>query len=416
MTARAPEELPLPSSEWSWESNWRITKKPGATDKDGWEYASRMERFTVKDRTPKPEKAWNDKARRRKWSRVMRRDSRVGKTAQFMEATPKIQKGLRSIHTVRIRIEEVVKKAPDAMQEPQMIRLVDTVRSNMLETLNTLNKLDASGLNASQVAVIKKLRNDLQKEQAAIENAVSACEVKQPSPPGSLKASSLGNRSHLTCPSPTFNRPITPSPSPVTGRHPAHSSSRNVSGTTSLGNSPMRGGRQAATSGSNGSMHVDGPKLTRGLPVLSETMSSSRSESRLVTASTYSSPGVTSGGRNVPLSLSVSNLNSDSAVDGVFMKRTEQEKIILQKLKPVDQATVQGHIIEERAVAIEEIHKGLVEVNEMFNDLSKIIKDQQVDVDTIFANCDESHAKTAEAFSQIVEADRLQQESACIIS
>jgi hypothetical protein len=36
-------------------------------------------------------------------------------------------------------------------------------------------------------------------------------------------------------------------------------------------------------------------------------------------------------------------------------------------------------------------------------------------VDTIFNNCEESHAKTAEAFSQIVEADRLQQE-ACVIS
>jgi hypothetical protein len=39
MPARAPEELVLPSSEWSWASNWRIDKIPGHTDVEGWEYA-----------------------------------------------------------------------------------------------------------------------------------------------------------------------------------------------------------------------------------------------------------------------------------------------------------------------------------------------------------------------------------------
>jgi hypothetical protein len=33
------EEFSLPGSEWSWASNWRIDKKPGLTDDDGWEYA-----------------------------------------------------------------------------------------------------------------------------------------------------------------------------------------------------------------------------------------------------------------------------------------------------------------------------------------------------------------------------------------
>jgi hypothetical protein len=39
MPSRPADELQLPGTEWSWESNWRITKKPGGTDKDGWEYA-----------------------------------------------------------------------------------------------------------------------------------------------------------------------------------------------------------------------------------------------------------------------------------------------------------------------------------------------------------------------------------------
>ena len=66
---------------------------------------------------------------------------------------------------MRVRIEQVVKQAPEAIHEPQMIRLVDTVRENMLETLHMLNTLDSSGLTHAQVAVIKKLRHDLEKEE-----------------------------------------------------------------------------------------------------------------------------------------------------------------------------------------------------------------------------------------------------------
>ncbi len=106
----------------------------------------------------------------------MRRDTRGNKTAQFIDSMPAIQKGLRSIYALRTKIEDVVKQAPDALQDPQMIRLVDTVRQNMLETMNLLNHLerDSTGLSVSQVAVINKLRNDLQKEQDAIENALAA--------------------------------------------------------------------------------------------------------------------------------------------------------------------------------------------------------------------------------------------------
>jgi hypothetical protein len=39
MPSKPPDELIVPSNEWSWESNWRIIKKPGATDRSGWEFA-----------------------------------------------------------------------------------------------------------------------------------------------------------------------------------------------------------------------------------------------------------------------------------------------------------------------------------------------------------------------------------------
>ena len=99
-----------------------------------------------------------------------------------------------------------------------------------------------------------------------------------------------------------------------------------------------------------------------------------------------------SGGRNQPLDLGKlasggrRNDGSTGAEDGVFVQRSAQEQVILDKLIPIDEATVQAHIIEERSEAIEQIHKGLVEINEMFTDLSQMIKQQESEVATISNN------------------------------
>jgi hypothetical protein len=44
----------------------------------------------------------------------------------------------------------------------------------------------------------------------------------------------------------------------------------------------------------------------------------------------------------------------------------------------VDEATVMQSIIDEREVEIKKIHKGIVQVQDMFVDLSRIVKEQQV--------------------------------------
>ncbi len=102
--------------------------------------------------------------------------------------------------------------------------------------------------------------------------------------------------------------------------------------------------------------------------------------------------------------------------DGVFVDRHQHELMIEQRLKPVDEATVMAEIIEERAVEIQKIHKGIVEVNEMFADLSKFVKGQQGEIDAIFQNADEAAAKTKEAFEQVVQASQLQKDGNCAIS
>ena len=52
----------------------------------------------------------------------------------------------------------------------------------------------------------------------------------------------------------------------------------------------------------------------------------------------------------------------------------------------------------------------------MFADLSRIVKEQQLLIDTIDDNVDESHAKTLDAYDNIVQANILQKEGNCIIS
>lgn len=86
--------------------------------------------------------------------------------------------------------------------------------------------------------------------------------------------------------------------------------------------------------------------------------------------------------------------------DGDFVDRTTQELMIEQKLIPIDESTVMQEIIDDRHTEIvkvrleflcsgclldhnnvcffSQIHKGLVELNEMFTDLSRMVKEQEV--------------------------------------
>lgn len=111
----------------------------------------------------------------------MRRDSRVGLAAQFQEAMPKIQNGLRSINAVRMRLEMVARAAPEELHKKQIANLVESVRNNMHETLELLVRLDTTaGANQKHSTVIKKLKHDLAKEEAAIDAVVKLAELNNP--------------------------------------------------------------------------------------------------------------------------------------------------------------------------------------------------------------------------------------------
>lgn len=184
------DEIELPGDEWQWATNWKISKMPGVTDADGWEYASRFSRFKRQDRAPRSEAVWS-RARRRLWIRIMRRETTV-KASDISKVLPKIQLGLSSVHSARIKIEEIMKHAPEASDSDQMRSLVTSVNRNIADIISVIDQAEknfnqdadtspnignrgppkqAGGSNNSP-AVLKKLRNDVMKEQAAIERAL----------------------------------------------------------------------------------------------------------------------------------------------------------------------------------------------------------------------------------------------------
>eukprot|EP00604_Paraphysomonas_vestita_P002809 CAMPEP_0174818838 /NCGR_PEP_ID=MMETSP1107-20130205/1739_1 /TAXON_ID=36770 /ORGANISM="Paraphysomonas vestita, Strain GFlagA" /LENGTH=301 /DNA_ID=CAMNT_0016031295 /DNA_START=507 /DNA_END=1412 /DNA_ORIENTATION=- len=301
--------------------------------------------------------------------------------------------------------------------------------------MNLLNHIDTTTLSADKIAVINKLKNDLQKEQDAIESAINSSQKNSQFQPLTEKRRSNIGTGLSRVPSSSSATQLNSSSNSLSSSYTRNGIAASPGGI--IPPSPKRG---IPTRGSSSNVNTNGtsngnslsgigngtPKIGRGIGISSQRSNSNMTpngtplnEGRYIaTSSSSTSSGVVSGGRNVPLSLSFSNISpsSDGSEDGMFVQRTEEELIIEQKLIPIDEAEIQARIIEERSAAIEEIHKGLCEVNEMFTDLSKFIKNQQGDVDKILLNTEESHARTAEAFSQIVEANRLQQEANCIIS
>ena len=65
---------------------------------------------------------------------------------------------------------------------------------------------------------------------------------------------------------------------------------------------------------------------------------------------------------------------------------------------------------------LRQINKGIAEINDMFNDLSLLVKAQDIEVRQIYDNIEESNEKTKEAFAHIVEASKLQRDGQCSIS
>ena len=70
---------------------------------------------------------------------------------------------------------------------------------------------------------------------------------------------------------------------------------------------------------------------------------------------------------------------------------------------------------KERVEQIEAMNKGIVEVQEAFTDLNRLVRQQSVDIQAIFENTEESAEKSKAGLESIRKAERLQREGCAIM-
>ena len=143
-----------------------------------YKYRSRSSRFKSNDRRPKAEGLWSDRARRRLWCRIMRREVGLNRNTDLTKVMPRIQQGLGGIHAARVRIEDIMKQAPEAAQSEQMQSLVASVRKNIADITSILDQTEKQQGAGPHVAVIKKLRNDVVKEEVSEDSFAFAFDQK----------------------------------------------------------------------------------------------------------------------------------------------------------------------------------------------------------------------------------------------
>ena len=405
-----PEEFELPKEGevYCWSGNWKLEKRcsvspPGVVaaaataggggggeagagvDREGWTYASRYSRFGEPERSPKPEARWNDGARRRLWTRTMRKEFSKGsgvarelQMADMSRIIPRMQHGLEKVNEARKKIEMIMKQAPQAAQSEQMLANILSVRKTIADITSILEQLErAQGPGSAHIASIKKLRRELTKEEIAIERALyggNGGNGGGGGGGGSQKAfpplSRTGSGGSISSRDSSFARPGVDGSS--SGKFPGGGSSLSSS------SSSVKGGSQ-------GAFHPS-----------------------LLTHSGSSGNGLGPGGddaSNVSLSLD----------DGSFVEQSTHDRLISQKLLPVDEAAVMQDLIEERGEEISRVHKGIVEINAMFVDLSRIVGEQGLLIESIWSNVDEGNATTRDAFKNIVQADRAQRGGNCAV-
>lgn len=390
-----PDEISLPGPDWGWSSNWKYEVKAGITDREGWEYASNPSRYDTPGRTPKPEKLWSDTSRRRLWTRAMKKKE-APPIHTFAETTPKVQNGLKNIHLVRVKIEEIMMNDLDAADSSEMLALVAPVKNNILHICRLLDVVEERGVTASELTVINKLRNDISKEESAITRAVSR--------PGSRPAKLPGGFTPLQ-----KNSTFAGSSSSILGGSTA-TSDRSLKKNHSMAEMPPPANdgflplQKNSSFGKRGVATGSGTSGTGGMDA----------------AAAAASNGVKRGtAGSFDPSLLSSTASPTSPGEGMFVPRSgydqRQVQVIEKKLKPVDESEINLSLIEERTQRIEEMNRDIVRVKELFTDLSILIKEQEVEIERMAENIDESHARTATAFGQIMEANELQKES-CAIS
>jgi hypothetical protein len=113
----------------------------------------------------RPSKLFHRSQRKRLWSRIMRRGVGISKSADTGSIMARIRNGLIGVNSVRKRIEDIMREAPDAVDSEKMMVLVSSVQKSIMDISTALDQVEKQPGAENQMGIIKKLRNDLLKEE-----------------------------------------------------------------------------------------------------------------------------------------------------------------------------------------------------------------------------------------------------------
>jgi hypothetical protein len=95
----------------------------------------------------------------------MRRGVGISKSADTGSIMARIRNGLIGVNSVRKRIEDIMREAPDAVDSEKMMVLVSSVQKSIMDISTALDQVEKQPGAENQMGIIKKLRNDLLKEE-----------------------------------------------------------------------------------------------------------------------------------------------------------------------------------------------------------------------------------------------------------
>eukprot|EP00616_Rhizochromulina_sp_CCMP1243_P013021 CAMPEP_0118993344 /NCGR_PEP_ID=MMETSP1173-20130426/54910_1 /TAXON_ID=1034831 /ORGANISM="Rhizochromulina marina cf, Strain CCMP1243" /LENGTH=385 /DNA_ID=CAMNT_0006944583 /DNA_START=4 /DNA_END=1161 /DNA_ORIENTATION=+ len=107
--------------------------------------------------------------------------------------------------------------------------------------------------------------------------------------------------------------------------------------------------------------------------------------------------------------------SSSGGGEGAYVSRQQQEQLVLDKLRTLDDQEIDSAIMEERNEAIQAVHTNVTVLNSLFKDMAELVSDQQEAIDQIESNVESAHDKTKQGIGELEQALNHQKKT-CVIS